>query len=78
MGRPITITVPDDLYSTLLNISSRASTDGIDKTIMWILEKFVQDLQQRYDDPIFSPISEKGSGIKDISEQHDQYLYGSL
>lgn len=72
----ITIEMPDDLYGSIQMISKKKNSHGLNKFINRILKSFVDEEKKRMKDPIFLPISEKGSGMSDTSEEHNKYLYG--
>ena len=76
MGKIITIELPDDLYGSLQMISNKKNLPELNKVITHVLKTFVDEERKRINDPIFLPITEKGSGINDVSEEHDKYLYG--
>lgn len=76
MGKMITIEMPDDLYGSIQMISKKKNSPGLNKFINRILKSFVDEEKKRMKDPIFLPISEKGSGTPDISKEHNKYLYG--
>ena len=72
----ITIEMPDDLYGSIQMISKKKNSHGLNKFINRILKSFVDEEKKRMNDSIFLPISEKGSGMSDTSEEHNKYLYG--
>ena len=76
MGKMITIEIPDDLYGSIQMISNKKTRNELNKLINHILKSFIDEEKKRMKDPIFLPISEKGSGMPDISEEHNKYLYG--
>lgn len=76
MEKTVTIKIPDEIYNSLISMTNKEDMCSLDKTILHILNSFIEEVKNRYNDPLFAPISEKGSGFKDISENHDKYLYG--
>ena len=72
----ITIEIPYDLYGSIQMISNKKNSNELTKLINHILESFIDEEKERLKDPIFLPISEKGSGMSDTSEEHNKYLYG--
>ena len=73
----ITIELPDDLFGSLQMISNKKNLPELNKVITHVLKTFVDEKRKRLNDPIFLSITEKGSGITDVSEEHDKYLYGN-
>jgi len=76
MSKIITIEVPDDIYAPLEDITKHKANQDVSDEIAKMLKELINDKLQRFNDPIFQPISKKGSGISDVSEQHDEYIYG--
>jgi len=76
MGKIITIEVPDDIYAPFEEITKKKTNQEVSDEITKMLKELINDKLQRFNDPIFQPISKKGSGISNVSEKHDEYLYG--
>lgn len=76
MSKIVTIELSDDLYSSLQTISRAWKNQELNNIITYMIKCFINEGKNRKSDPIFSPITEKGSGITDVSEEHDKYLYG--
>jgi len=76
MSKMITIEVPDDIYTPLEDITKQKANQEVSDEIAKMLKELINDKLQRFNDPIFQPISKKGSEISDILEKHDEYLYG--
>jgi len=76
MGKTITIEISDDLYGSIQMISNKKHNNDLNKIINYILETFIIEEKKRMNDPIFSPIVGQGSGMANISEEHDKYIYG--
>ena len=75
MGKIITIEISDDLYGSIQMISNEKTNNDLNEVINHILESFIIEEKKRMNDPIFSPIVGQGSGIANISEEHDKYIY---
>ena len=58
-------------------ISNKKTLPELNKVITHVLKTFVDEEKRRLNDPIFLSITEKGSGITDVSEAHDKYLYAN-
>ncbi len=71
--KTLTIEIPENLYLSLKECSHNEAK--VEHTIINILEERFEEKNYRSHDPIFQPISAKGSGIHDIAENHDHYLY---
>jgi len=71
----ITIELPEDIYGLLKAFSKEKNIPELNKVIFHILKTFVNEKRNRLKDPIFLPITNKGSGTDDVSEKHDKYLY---
>ena len=76
MAKNINIEIPDDLYGSLQMLSHKKNIRELNNVINNILKAFIDERKKRMNDPFFLPISEKGSGISDISDEHDKYIYG--
>jgi len=55
--------------------TKQKTTNEVSDKIARMLKKLAKGKLQRFNDPIFQSISIKGSGIFDVSEQHDDNLY---
>lgn len=77
MGKILTIEIPDELYIALKEISGDKTEEEIGRKIFQIVKQFVEAYSERLNDPIFKPIAAERSGLSDVSERHDKYLYGS-
>lgn len=75
MGKTLTIELPDELYNSLKKLSEKGTDREISEELVRIIESFLDKEYRRFNDPIFEPITTQGSGINDISERHDEYLY---
>lgn len=77
MGKTLTVELPDELYNSLKKLSEKGTDREISEELVRIIESFLSKEHRRLNDPIFEPITAQGSGINDISERHDEYLYHS-
>ena len=77
MGKMITIDLPEEIYGPLKTFSKEKNIPEINKVIFHILKTFINEKRNRVKDPLFLPITNKGSNTTDVSEKHDKYLYGN-
>lgn len=77
MGKALTIEIPDELYDSPKKLSKGGTDREVCEQLVRIIEGFVEEEQRRLNDPIFKPITAQGSGVSDVSERHDEYLYRS-
>lgn len=76
MGKTLTVEIPDELYSALQELSKGRTDREINEELIRIIKGFVEERRRRLNDPIFEPITTTGSGLSDVSERHNDYLYG--
>jgi metal-responsive CopG/Arc/MetJ family transcriptional regulator len=75
MGKTLTIELPDELYDSLKELSKGGTEREISEQLVQIIASFVEEEHRQMNDPIFKPITAQGSGVSDVSERHDEYLY---
>lgn len=75
MSKALTIELPDELYSSLKKLSKGGTGREISEELVRIIGSFMKEGHRRLNDPIFEPITARGSGVSDVSECHDRYLY---
>ena len=76
MGKILTVEIPDELYRTLQELSKGRTDREINEELIRLIKGFVEERRRRLNDPIFEPITATGSGLSDVSERHNDYLYG--
>jgi hypothetical protein len=77
MATKITIEIPDELYGSIRRYSNEQDAENLNKIINKILQAFISEGEKRKNDPLFSAIVAEGSGLTDVSQNHDSILYGA-
>ena len=75
IGKTLTVEVPDELYSYLQELSKGRTDREINEELVLLIKGFVEERRCRLNDPIFEPITTTESGLSDVSERHNGYLY---
>ena len=71
MGKKVEI--PEKLYQ---KIADSEGKDRVDQTIVKVLKDYLEQRKRRANDPFFRKGKTFSSGLSDVSEKHDDYLYG--
>jgi hypothetical protein len=77
MGKVLAIELSDELYNSLKELYKGGTDREISKELVRIIENLMEEERRRLNDPIFEPITAQGSGLSNVSERHDEYLYRS-
>jgi len=71
MGKKIEI--PERVYKQLAALDGQSR---VNQTVARILREYLVLRKQRANDPFFQKRKSYSSGLSDVSENHDDYLYG--
>lgn len=75
MGKDITIEIGENTYNQLEAIAEKKGSKLNDE-IMEAIKTYVERMNVFSDDPFFKIGKAGKSGLGDLSESHDKYLYG--
>ncbi len=67
------VEIPQQVY---LKLNQTIGKENISKCIVIALEEYLEKKFEREKDSFFQKPSSQGSGLSDVSENHDLYLYG--
>lgn len=76
---PLTVTLPDTVVDKCRQIAP--DSESIESFVIEAVSNYVDELNDRKDDPFLNFITDKKNhtknkdGLKDISVNHDRYLY---
>jgi hypothetical protein len=76
---PLTVTIPDTVVDKCKQIAPDKT--NIESFVIEAVSNYVDELKERKDDPFLNFITDKKNhaknkdGLKDISANHDKYLY---
>jgi hypothetical protein len=76
MGRSVTIELDEALYGELERLA-RERGEGLSEALTEALEAYLKQRKAYVNDPFFQLRPLGSSGLGDLSEKHDQYLYGT-
>jgi hypothetical protein len=71
MGKKVEI--PEKLYRKIVK---SAGKDKAEKAVVKFLQEYLELKEKRAKDPFFKKLKTYRSGLSDVSEKHDDYLYG--
>lgn len=71
MGKKIEI--PERVYKQLAALDGQSR---VNRTVARILREYLALKKERARDPFFQKRKTYSSGLSDVSENHDEYLYG--
>jgi hypothetical protein len=76
MSRKVIVEMPDELVDSLQKLYEGKAEQEISTELVKAIRDFIESKLRRMNDPIFESIVTTGSGLSDVSEHHDKYLYG--
>ncbi len=68
------VEIPQQIY---IKLNQTIGKENIGKCIVIALEEYLEKKFKRDKDSFFQKTSSQGSGLSDVSKNHDLYLYGS-
>lgn len=76
MSRKVIVEMPEELVDSLQKLYQGKAEQEINTELLEVIKDFIECKLRRMNDPIFESIVTIGSGLGDVSERHDKYLYG--
>ena len=71
MGKKVEI--PEKLYQQMAKSEGK---NRVEKAVVKVLQDYLELKKKRAKDPFFKKRKYASSGLSDVSERHDDYLYG--
>lgn len=75
MGKTFSIELDEVTYQQLNTIAKEHETQ-LENTVVEAIKDYIKKRTEYVNDPFFRIIGSGKSGLSDLSEKHDKYLYG--